>query len=84
MGVSLLPYPSPRATWLPCRLPVPGRLGVAALVAGGLAALPTSFPRGRGAGLGGRRGTARDVCAEAEAVSPEAPRLFPRLLRDTR
>lgn len=40
--------------------------------------------RGEGLARGGRGPTARDACAEAEVVSPEAPRLFSRLLRDTR
>lgn len=38
-----------------CRLPVPGRLGLAGLAAGGLAALPTCFPRGEKGWPGGPR-----------------------------
>lgn len=59
----------------------PGGLGLAGPAAGALAALPTPSPRGEGLAWG-VGGTASDVCEEAEAVSPEASRLSPRLFSD--
>ena len=85
MRVSLLRYPSPRPAELcPAALPADSLFqegwGWLDWQLGAWLPRPLLPQRGEGLAWGA---TAGGMCAEAEAVSPEAPRLFSRLLRAT-